>query len=122
MKKNDLKKQFQDESEKMKKFHIVSIQAQLDYENAKDNHNPELDKYETILKKAEQEEDSYSDLYAKKIFDYLKNIKPVLIRKRSNQKVSWDEAFGTDFSKLSNEVKGSLVALVEEDGGQYRLA
>ncbi len=122
MNKSLIKMFFLKESKQMNKYRLASIQAQLDYENAEDNIDPELDKYETILKKAEQEEDSYSDLYAKKIFDFLKNIKPVLIRKRSNQKVPWDEAFGTDFSKLSNEVKGSLVALVEEDGGEYRLA
>ena len=121
MNKNELKKQFQNESEQMNKYHLASIRAQLDYENAENNLNPELDKYAKNLNKAEYEEDVYTELYAKKIFDYLKILKPDLIRRRNNQKVLWDEAFGMDYSMLSNELKGSLVALVEEDGGQYRL-
>ena len=46
----------------------------------------------------------------------------MLIRKRDKLKISWHDAFGSDYSKLMPELKESIIALVEEDGGQYRFA
>ena len=121
MKKDDLKKYFKSESEQMGKYRIESIHAQLELEEAEKKHDPNLTIYEKAVKNAEQEEDVFSEVYAKKIFDYLKDFAPVLIRKRNDQKVNWEEAFGSDYLTLSKGLKASLIALVEDDGGQYRL-
>ena len=121
MKQDDLKKYFKNESELMEKYRFETIHAQLELEEAEKNHDPDLTIYETAVKNAEREEDVFSEVYAKKIFDYLKVCAPVLIRKRNDQKVNWEEAFGADYSTLSKGLKASLIALVEDDGGQYRL-
>ena len=121
MKQDDLKKYFKNESELMEKYRLETIHAQLELEEAEKNHDPDLTIYEKAVKNAEQEEDVFSEVYSKKIFDYLKDFAPVLIRKRNDQKVNWEEAFGADYSTLSKGLKASLIALVEDDGGQYRL-
>ena len=46
---------------------------------------------------------------------------PTLIRRRDKTEVSWVEAFGTEYEALTTELKASIVALIEEDGGQYRI-
>jgi len=40
----------------------------------------------------------------------------MLIRVRTGEEVSWDEAFGNDFCKVSKSLRHSLVGLVEEPG------
>ena len=122
MKIAEIKKHFQNESEQMEKYRLASIHAQLEFENAEKNHDPNLAVYEKAVKNAEREEDAFSEIFSKAIFDFLKDSAPVLIRRRNNQKVNWSDAFGSDFSELSVELRGSLIALIEEDGGQYRLA
>ena len=60
-------------------------------------------------------------MYAKKVFDELSVVQPLLIRRRDKADVEWIDAFGVDFDALPIEVKYSLIALVEETGGQYLL-
>ena len=57
----------------------------------------------------------------KRFLGVLSKTKPVLLRLRDKQEIAWTEAFGTDFETLSPELQASLIALVEEKGGQYRL-
>ena len=122
MKVDEIKKHFKNESEQMEKYRLASIHAQLEFEDAEDNHDPDLYKYKNAMENAEKEEDSFAEIYANAIFDFLKDKNLILIRNQNNQKIAWNDAFGTDFSILSIELKGSLIALIDEDGGQYRLA
>ena len=47
--------------------------------------------------------------------------KPVLIRRKTGEEVAWMDAFGDKFEKIDPKLYGSLVALIEESGGKYRL-
>ena len=54
--------------------------------------------------------------YAQAVFAHYYDKKPMLIRVRTGEEVSWDEAFGNDFCKVSKSLRHSLVGLVEEPG------
>ena len=60
------------------------------------------------------------EVYAKKVFDVYSLKKPKLVRRLTNEVVTWDDAFGTDFSKIPASSRESLVGLVE-GGGKYKL-
>ena len=77
-----------------------------------------LYKVYTGLKK---QEDSVREEYAKKVFAYLSDCKPELLNRQDKTEISWNEAFGTDFSHLEPGLKTALVALVEQAGGRYRI-
>lgn len=68
-----------------------------------------------------KEEAEFKKNYARKIFETLSENEPSLLRRRDKKVVEWSKAFGTDFESLSPELQASLVALIEEKGGQYRL-
>lgn len=68
------------------------------------------------------EQNQARDRYAQHVFNYYSATKPILIRDVSKEEVSWRDAFGESFDDLSDGLRDSLVALIEEDGGQYRLA
>ncbi len=54
--------------------------------------------------------------YAQAVFEEYKAKKPVLIEVNTGEEISWDHAFGNDFSKISKSIRYSLVGLVEEPG------
>lgn len=54
--------------------------------------------------------------YAQAVFAHYYDKKPMLIRVRTGEEVSWDEAFGNDFCKVSKSLRHSLIGLVEEPG------
>ena len=58
--------------------------------------------------------------YAEAVFNEYCIKKPDLIRVKTGETVSWNEAFGEDFSKVTNSLRHSLVGLVEEPG-RYRI-
>ena len=58
--------------------------------------------------------------YAMAVFEKYSKSKPQLIRIKTGETVSWDEAFGDDFERISKSLRHSLVGLVEEPG-RYRL-
>ncbi|SDB69212.1 hypothetical protein [Butyrivibrio sp. INlla16] len=61
--------------------------------------------------------DNYIEtVYAKDVYAYYSQKKPKLIRKKTNEVVSWEDAFGDDFEKISKPLRHSLVALVDGDG------
>jgi len=72
------------------------------------------------LMEAENKQFLVREKYAKKIYDYFAPSFPTLIRCQTGEAVSWGEAFGTDFDKTTTANRNSIVALIEEDGGQYR--
>lgn len=57
--------------------------------------------------------------YANAVYEKFRNKKPKLIRIKTGDEVSWDDAFGTDFEAISKSLRHSLVGLVEEPG-KYR--
>jgi len=73
------------------------------------------------IKQAEKQEESTREAYGKKLFKILAEYQPVLTHTKDKSDIAWIDVFGTDYSRLSNEEKVSLVALVELDGGLYRL-
>ena len=71
-------------------------------------------------KKIEEIDIFVENVYAKDIFEKYQKKRPKLIRRKDNQTVSWDEAFGDDFNKVSKSLRHSLVGLIE-GGGKYKL-
>jgi len=59
--------------------------------------------------------------YSKNVFALLCKEDPALINRKSNKRVSWASAFGEKYELLSDDKKYSLIALIEEDGGEYRV-
>ena len=57
--------------------------------------------------------------YSQAVFNAYKDEKPPLIRILTGETVTWDDAFGDDFEKISRSLRHSLVGLVE-DPGRYR--
>ena len=67
----------------------------------------------------------YEDIkleYARMIFSYFSEQKPSILVRKTKEIISWDEAFPSDFNLLSEDQVRSIIPLVEEDGGRYRLA
>lgn len=58
--------------------------------------------------------------YANAVFQYFAKKQPDLIRIKTGEVVSWDDAFGTDFDNVTKSLRHSLVGLVEGDG-RYKL-
>jgi hypothetical protein len=118
---DDLKKKFKKESKEFERLRLKSASAQIKYDDSigRDLSQEKIAKLRTNLDATLAKEDEFVVQYARKIFDYFKITKPILIRRRDKAEISWDDAFGTDFDKISPELKGSIVALVEENGGQY---
>lgn len=58
--------------------------------------------------------------YSKAVFDYYVKKKPQLIRIRTGEEFSWDQAFGNSYANISPSLKHSLVGLVE-GGGRFKL-
>ena len=59
--------------------------------------------------------------YGENLFPILQNYQPVLIDNADEDEKQWYEIFGTDYSKITEDKKISLIALIELDGGIYRL-
>lgn len=68
-----------------------------------------------------KKEDAFRDTYASKVYSYLSEYKPDLINRQSKATEHWEDAFGEDYSSIDPNLKISLVALVEEVGGKYRI-
>lgn len=58
-------------------------------------------------------------IYAKDVFDKYVKKRPKLISNKTDDVVSWEEAFGSVFDEVPKGLRHSLVGLVE-GGGQYR--
>ncbi|MDI9243201.1 hypothetical protein [Fusibacillus kribbianus] len=58
--------------------------------------------------------------YAESVFAYYVKKRPALIRIKTGEIVTWDDAFGNSFEKVSKSLRHSLVGLVE-GGGRYKI-
>lgn len=54
--------------------------------------------------------------FAKVVFEHYKQKNPMLYERYSGKKVTWVQAFGEDFEKVSKSVRHSLVGLVTGEG------
>ena len=117
-----LKKQFKKEIRQFEKIRLESVRLQNKYDDdrlsKKEQKSTKIKDKLDVIKTTELE---FVEIYAKKVFDELSVVQPLLIRRRDKADVEWIDAFGTDFDLLPIEVKYSLIALVEEAGGQYRI-
>ena len=149
MKQTDLLKKFDAEHQLLQEIRYQVIEAQERLEKAQDSSKCSMcengkadlkkDAYERYqnckfglrcgktvkLYKAyvelKKQEESIREEYAEKVFAYLSDCKPKLIRRQDKAEISWDKAFGSEFSLLEQGLKTALVALVEQAGGRYRI-
>ena len=117
----DLQKKFEKEMQEYKNIRLESIKAQQQHDDFAITAHDVPAKLTDNLNRATEKETEFKRQYASKVFELLSKTKPELIRRRDSAVINWEDAFGNDFSKLPPELWGSLVALVEEKGGQYRL-
>ena len=59
--------------------------------------------------------------YSKAIFEYLSAYKPTLIVRKTQEVVEWESVFPFSFNEITVDQIKSLIALIEEDGGRYRI-
>lgn len=80
-----------------------------------------IDELKQKVTELREEEKKAWDAYAKHVFEYFSPIEPELIRDVTGERVSWRETFGDSYEVLDTGLRNSLVALIEKNGGQYRL-
>lgn len=118
----DLQKMFKRELAEFERLRLKSVKAQRTHDDAAITlGKPLSNKLKENLDEALHEEAKFKESYARKVFEILSKSQPLLLRRRDREVIKWLDAFGTDFKSLSPELQASLVALVEEKGGQYRL-
>ena len=59
--------------------------------------------------------------YANVIFNVLKEDKPKLIHRRTNKVMKWEDVFPSSFKSVTPALRNALIALIEEEGGAYRI-
>lgn len=76
-----------------------------------------IDEYLSVyneLKKVSKE-------YAKEIFETLKKEKPNLLVRTTKEIIKWNQAFPEDFNDVNTNLYSTLIALIEEVAGRYRI-
>lgn len=114
-----LKKILDKTEEKYKKIQMECSRQQ----EVTDSQHSELNKKKE-LKKLDKIKEKYSEIskdYAKAIFDYLSTMMPELVVRKTKETVSWESVFPESFSEITDDQVKSLIAIIEEDGGRYRL-
>ncbi len=79
---------------------------------------------EKQLKRLETLKEKYSEVkkeYSLSIFKYFSTIKPDLIVRKTGELVTWNSIFPESIVSPSDDQVRSIIALIEEDGGKYRL-
>ena len=118
----NLQKSFKMEIMEFAQIRLDSVKAKMEYDDAAiASHEPVPNHLKKNMDEAIRREATFKENYARKIFEMLSERKPSLLRRRDKEVTEWLSAFGADFESLSPELQASLVALVEEKGGQYRL-
>lgn len=85
---------------------------------------PEGRALEKENKKLEKIKGKYSEVereYAKTIFESFSKTKPKLLVRKTKEIIAWDKAFPGGFDNLSDDQIKSIIPLIEEDGGRYRI-
>lgn len=72
--------------------------------------------------KAMSEYDETRMEYAQVILEEFGKVKPILYNRITKKDAKWDECFPSSFSEvIKKDLVNSLIALIELDGGRYRL-
>ena len=114
---------FESERKIYKDLRLEHVRKQMEYDKHYYN-NPQSSitkKCKRALDDIQRKENSFIAQYAQEIYDHLSKTKPVLLKRATKTQISWEEAFGEKFSEISPNLYGTLVALIELDGGQYRI-
>ena len=93
----------------------------INWDDGSESDNPKWpkwlqNKYDKVVEELNKLEEGE---YSKAIFDVLNEEKPDLIRNRTGEVISWDDAWGGTYDNISKSLRHSLVALLE-GGGRYR--
>ncbi len=59
--------------------------------------------------------------YSHSIFVTLSQEKPKLIVRKTKKMIPWNNVFSEKYDELSEEQRYSLISLIEEDGGEYKI-
>ncbi len=118
-----------DEKRIKKQIEIVSDkykELQLEYSKQREvcDSVPEGRALEKENKKLEKIKGKYSEVareYAKTIFEFFSETKPNLLVRKTKEIIAWDKAFPIGFDSLSDDQIKSIIPLIEEDGGRYRI-
>ena len=81
-------------------------------------------RYEKESKRLTIISSKYRDIkseYSQMIFEYFSRLNPLLINRKTKETITWKDVFSDSFDKLSDDQVRSLIPLVEEDGGKYRI-
>ncbi|MDE6726713.1 MAG: hypothetical protein K2J80_02105 [Oscillospiraceae bacterium] len=62
-----------------------------------------------------------TEIYSQVVYNILIKVKPLLYNLRLKKDTTWESVFGKSFINLSTGERKGLVALIEENGGIYRL-
>ena len=76
--------------------------------------------YQKLLKIRKKYNDTCK-VYSEQIFDILAEEKPPLLVRRTEERVSWDSVYTSEYNDLSDELCDVLISMIEEDGGRYRI-
>ena len=120
---NTIKKQLDKCKDKYKKLQQAWVNQQEIYNSMIDD-DASNKAAERQMKRVNKQKEKLSEVeseYAKTIFDYLSESKPSLIVRKTKEIIAWDKAYPSSFDALSEDQITSIVALVEEDGGRYRI-
>ncbi len=101
-------------------------ELQLEYSKQREvcDSMPEGRALEKENKKLEKIKGKYSEVereYAKTIFEFFSETKPKLLARKTKEIIAWDKAFPVGFDSLSDDQIKSIIPLIEEDGGRYRI-
>ena len=72
------------------------------------------------IEKKENEIDDFTDVFAKYIFDLYSKKNPKVVDRFDKKVCRFDEAFGTDYSKIDKLLKKSIIGLFS-NSGKYKL-
>ena len=74
------------------------------------------------IKHVVRKEQDCRDKYGRKAYEILKEYNPVILSIRDDSEMPWSRVFNTEkYQDLSEEQKTSLIALIELDGGVFRV-
>jgi hypothetical protein len=109
-------------SNRLKKFYDEEKRLNNELDSAEEN-NSDLSYIEKLTNDVEKliktKDEFIENIYALAVFEKYSKIKPLLVRIRTQEEVSWEKAFGNTFDSIPKGLRHSLVGLVEDDHGRY---
>ncbi len=113
-------KNLEEARERFQKMQIEFSGLHESYDSLKEG-SKEKDKQAKQMDKAKKVYSDIKEQYAKSIYEYYSLIKPDLLVRKTKETIQWMDAFSMSFKELSEDQLKSVIALVEEDGGRFRV-